>query len=300
MRHLNFRHLEYFWTVANEGSIARAAEILHITPQTISGQLKLLEDTVGSPLFQRVGRGLALSDLGLRVKRYADEIFAVGAELSQAIRSGEGFAYSRFDVGLVNAIPKLIACRILAPLLGGDAPVRLDCTQGTLQDLLAQLSVHRLDLVISDSPLPPGLGVKAFNHRLGDSPIAFFAGGGELQRYRRNFPASLQGAPVLLPRHGSALRRELDDWFIRSGVSPLVVGEFDDSALLKVFGASGAGLFPAPAAIEEEVGRRYDARLIGILDDVRENYIAISPERRLKHPALQALIERARGQLFGG
>ena len=298
MRHLNYNHLHYFWTVACEGSIARASETLHLTPQTISGQLKLLEGVVGSPLFQRAGRGLVLTDTGRMVKQYADEIFTVGAELSQRVRSGQPQASPVLTVGIVNSIAKLISYRVLEPALSGPEKVRIVAREADLETLLAELALHRLDLVISDRPVPVGLGVKAYNHQLGDSVIAFFTGKRLAGRYRRNFPRCLDGAPMLLPTHTTALRRELDDWFDRVDVRPQLVAECDDSALMKVFGEAGAGVFPAPLAIAAEVERMYHASLIGQAHEVRESYIAISPERRLKHPAVLDLIDRARSQLF--
>lgn len=298
MRHLNYNHLQYFWTVANEGSIARASEVLHITPQTISGQLKLLDDVVGAPLFQRAGRGLALTDTGRLVKHYADEIFALGAELSQAVRGTQGRPNPVLNVGIVSSIPKLIAYRVLEPAISGSEPLKVVCVEGSLEGLLADLAVHRLDLIISDHPIPVGMSVKAYNHLLGDSCIAFFSKPAAVRRYRSGFPGSLNGAPMLLPLHASALRRVLDDWFEQAEVDPGVVAEFDDSALLKVFGAAGAGVFPAPQAIAAEIERMYSARVIGVVEDLRETYYAISPERRLKHPAVLDIIEKAREQLF--
>jgi LysR family transcriptional activator of nhaA len=298
MRHLNYNHLLYFWTVACEGSIARAAETLHLTPQTISGQLKLLEGVVGSPLFQRAGRGLVLTDTGRMVKQYADEIFTVGAELSQRVRSNQPQASPVLTVGIVNSIAKLISYRVLESALSGSDRVRIVAREADLETLLAELALHRLDLVISDRPVPVGLGVKAYNHHLGESVIAFFTCKRLARRYQRDFPNSLDGAPMLLPTHTTALRRELDDWFDRVDVRPQLVAECDDSALMKVFGEAGAGIFPAPLAIATEVERMYHASLIGQADEVRESYIAISPERRLKHPAVLDLIDRARSQLF--
>ncbi len=297
MRHLNYSHLHYFWTVANEGSIARASEVLHITPQTISGQLKLLDESVGEPLFQRAGRGLVLSDTGRLVKQYADEIFSLGAELSQVVK-GQQAQTRVLHVGIVNSIAKLIAYRVLSPSLSGENPVRLECYEGDLNDLLADLAVHRLDMVISDRPIPVGMNVKAYNHKLGSSVIAFFSKPAAVRRYRSNFPESLRDAPLLLPVHASAMRRELNDWFERVDIEPRVVAEFDDSALLKMFGAAGAGVFPAPYAIAPEIERMYGARIVGLAEDVRETYMVISPERKLKQPAVLEIIERAREQLF--
>ncbi|MEM1112186.1 MAG: transcriptional activator NhaR [Pseudomonadota bacterium] len=297
MRHLNYNHLQYFWSVANEGSIVAASEVLHLTPQTISGQLKLLEESVGSPLFQRVGRGLVLTDTGRVVKRYADEIFALGGELAQVVRGGES-SLQVLHVGILDSIPKLIAYRILQPAFAAQESIRLVCTEGAFEDLLADLAVHRLDLVISDRPIPAGARVKAFTHPLGKSQIAIFAKPAALRRYRNRFPESMDGAPILMPTHGAGLRRELEDWLDRSGIEPRCIAEFDDSALLKVFGAAGAGLFPAPAAIASEIERTYGARVVGVIEEVEESYLAISPERRVKHPVVMSLIERARDQIF--
>lgn len=299
MRHLNYNHLHYFWTVANEGSIARASEVLHITPQTISGQLKLLDEAVGEPLFQRAGRGLVLTDAGRLVKHYADDIFNLGAELSRVVRGQQGRSHAVLNVGIVNSIAKLITYRILEPALAGEEPVRVVCSEASLESLLAELAVHRLDLVISDRQIPPGMNVKAYNHRMGGSAVSFFARQRDASRYRRSFPQSLDGAPMLLPTAGTQLRRELDDWFERVDVQPRIIAEFDDSALLKAFGQAGAGVFPAPAVITPEIERMYHARAIGQIEDVREDYVAISPERRLKHAAVVQIIETARRQLEG-
>lgn len=297
MRHLNYSHLQYFWTVANEGSIARAAELLHITPQTISGQLKLLDEAVGEPLFQRAGRGLVLTDTGTLVKQYADDIFALGGELAQVVR-GRQAASQVLNVGIVHSIAKLISYRVLQPVVAADSGMRLSCVEGDLDELLADLAVHRLDLVLSDRRMPVNTSVKAYNHTLGDSAIALFSKPSAIRRYKANFPQSLDGAPMLMPGRGSAMRRELDDWFEQVGIEPRVVAEFEDSALLKMFGAGDAGVFPAPAAIAPEIERMYSARVIGMAEGVRETYLAISPERRLKNPAVLSIIERAREQLF--
>jgi len=298
MRHLNYNHLYYFWTVACEGSIARASESLHLTPQTISGQLKLLDEAVGSALFQRQGRGLALTDTGRLVKRYADDIFTAGAELSEVVRGHQPQSHPILSVGIVNSLAKLITYRVLEPAFSLETPVQVVCREADLETLLAELAIHRLDLVISDRPIPVGFGVKAYNHQLGESAIGFFAARGVAARYRKNFPQSLEGAPVILPLHDTALRRELDHWFERVEVRPRVAAQCDDSALIKVLGSAGAGLFPAPLAISAEVEKTYNARLIGEVDGVRETYLAISPERRLKHPAVLDIIAQARSQLF--
>ncbi len=298
MRHINYNHLQYFWTVANEGSVARAAEVMHVTPQTISGQLKLLEDYIGEPLFQRAGRGLVLSDTGRLVKRYADDIFAVGAELSSLVRGRQLHGYPVLHVGIVNSIPKLTAYRILKPVMSSEQRVRLVCQEADLESLLGGLALHRLDIVISDRPIPVGVQVKAYNHELGQGCIAFFVSRRLAARYKREFPGCLQGAPMLLPTTGSALRRDLDDWFERVGVRPEVVAEFDDSALMKAFGQAGAGVFPAPASIAAEIERMYHTGKIGEVEALKETYLAISPERRLRHPAVVAMMDMARENLF--
>ena len=297
MRHLNYSHLLYFWPVAREGSIARASETLHLTPQTISGQLKLLEESVGEPLFHRVGRGLALSETGRIVNQYADEIFALGAELTQRVKRKELGVPLALNVGIVNSIPKLIAYRILEPALSMADPVRIVCRESDLDALLGDLAVHRLDLVLSDRAIPAGLNVRAYNHRLGASGVSLFAHRRIARRYERKFPASLEGAPLLLPVESNALRRDLDDWFDRQGITPRVVAEFDDSALLKAFGEAASGIFPAPDAIAAEVQDMYHSRRVGPIDGVSETFYAISPERKLKHPAVLRITESARDSL---
>ncbi len=299
MRHLNYQHLLYFWTVAREGSIARAAEVLHLTPQTISGQLKQLEARVGAPLFRKAGRGLVLSETGRMVRQYADDIFSLGAELAQRVQTELSDLPTTLHVGIVNSIAKLIAYRILEPALAQHEGLRIVCREGDLDRLLGDLAVHRLDLVLSDRPIPTGLNVRAYNHRLGESGVSFYVGKSQAARYRRNFPECLHEAPVLLPVDGSALRRGLDDWFDRVGVAPRVVAEFDDSALLKAFGQAGAGLFPAPSTIAVQVEQMYHVRRVGQAEGVTESYYAISPERRLKHSAVVHITEVARGLTFG-
>jgi LysR family transcriptional activator of nhaA len=298
VRHLNYTHLLYFWTVAREGSIAKASEVLHLTPQTISGQLKILEQSIGEPLFERVGRGLALTDTGQVVNQYADEIFMLGAELTQRVRSSQALIPTSLNVGVVNSIPKLVALRVLEPALTMDDPVKIICQEGDLDRLLGDLAVHRLDLVISDRPIPAGTNVKAYNHALGESHISFFAHRSIARKYQKRFPQSLDGAPMLLPNQTSPLRRGLDEWFDDMDITPLTVAEFDDSALLKAFGEAALGVYPAPAAIADEVASMYHSVELGAVDSISESYFAISPERKLKHPAILQITEVARAKLF--
>ena len=297
MRHLNYNHLLYFWTVAREGSIAKATKSLHLTPQTISGQLKLLEESVGEPLFHRVGRGLSMTETGHMVYQYADEIFMLGAELTSRVKTGRVILPAVLSVGIVNSIPKLVASRILQPVFDSEIPVRLICSEGGLEGLLGDLAVHQLDLVLSDRPIPAGLSVKAFSHALGTSEIALFGRKGTTRRYEKNFPLCLDNAPILLPTMDNPIRRALDDWFDQNNVSPTLIAEFEDSALMKAFGQAGNGIFPSPAAISAEVEQMYHARRIGPAIPVEEKYFAISPERKLKHPAVLNIIEAARNQL---
>ncbi len=298
MRHLNYNHLLYFWTVAREGSISRASEVLHLTPQTISGQLKLLEKSVGQPLFNRAGRRLVLSDMGQVVYEYADEIFSVGAELANVVRGNQLSGPKTLNVGIVNSMPKLIAERIVAPALTDDNPVRVRCQEASLEALLSELAIHRLDIVLSDQPVPDGLSLKAYNHRLGTSGMSFFVKKGMARSYRNRFPESLADAAMLLPSQHSALRRRLDDWFEANGITPRIAGEFDDSALLKAFGQAGLGVFAAPTVIQDEVCRMYRASVVGETDDIEERFYAISSERKLKHESVVLITDLARKDLF--
>lgn len=297
MRHLNYNHLLYFWTVAREGSVARAAEVLHLTPQTISGQLKLLQESIGCELFQRVGRGLVLTDTGRLVEQYADEIFNLGSELSQRVKGYAPGAPIAFHVGIVNSIPKLIACRILEPALSADEAIKMSCHESELDALLADLAVHKLDLVLSDRPIPSSMSVRAYNHELGSSALSFFGAPALIEKYKKPFPDCLDGAPVLLPTKGNALRRDLTDWFENVGVMPRIVADFDDSALLKVFGESGVGFFPAPSVMSKQVEAIYGVQCLGDVEGVFERFYLVSPERRIKHPAVVAITEAAKTSL---
>jgi LysR family transcriptional regulator, transcriptional activator of nhaA len=297
MRHLNYNHLLYFWTIAREGSISKASETLFVTPQTISGQLKLLEEAIGKPLFHRIGRRLTLTETGEVMNQYADEIFTLGSELSQRMKSAEPGTPLGLNVGIVNSIAKLIAYRILEPALREKDELKIVCFENDMDKLLADLAVHRLDLVISDRPIPAGLNVKAYNHQLGESGIGFFAARHRAARYVDKFPASLDRARMLLPLSSTAMRRRLDDWFEQNDIRPVVVAEFDDSALMKAFGEADVGVFPAPTVIAEKIENMYNAKLIGVAGALTEKYYAISPERKIKHPAVRLITERARTQL---
>lgn len=297
MRHLNYNHLLYFWTVSKEGSVAKAAESLHLTPQTISGQLKMLEDSIGEPLFQRVGRGLVMTEMGRVVEQYADEIFNLGSELTQRVKSKQPGVPVTFNVGIVNSIPKLIAYKILEPALQLSEPINVVCLESDLDSLLGDLAIHKLDLVLSDRCIPPGLNVKAYSHELGSSSLSFFGTESLISQFPGAFPNMLDAAPILLPVKDHALRRNMDDWLDTKRVSPKIVAEFDDSALLKVFGQGGKGFFPAPTAMKRQVERMYNVKAIGDIDGVNEQFFVISPERKLKHPAVIEITQAARSSL---
>jgi LysR family transcriptional activator of nhaA len=298
MAHLNLKHLRYFWAVASNGSIARASEVLHLTPQTISGQLRELEDQMGSKLFAKSGRNLILTDIGRLVFSYADEMFRISDELQDVLAGRIPGGGMTLTVGIAMVVPKLLAHRVLAPALAMKEPLRLVCVEKPLVDLLADLSVHKLDLVLADSPLNPALNIRAYNHTLGESPVSFFAAKDQVERWLDGFPDSLEAAPMLMPTSSSALRRTLDLWFERIGVKPRIVAEIEDRALMKTFGEGGAGIFTSPQAVEHDVLAKYDVGVIGRTDEVTERFYAISAERRIKHPAVSAITEAARTGLF--
>ena len=299
MEWLNYHHLLYFWVVACHGSVTRAAAELRLAQSTVSTQLRTLEEVLGEKLFARTGRRLVLTDVGRLVFRYADEIFGLGRELLETVKGRPTGQPMRLTVGIADAVPKLIAYRLLRPALAVAEPVRIICREDKPDRLLAELAVHGLDLVLSDTPIGPTTKVRAFNHLLGECGVTFFGTPALARTCRRGFPRSLGGAPVLLPTDNTALRRSLDDWFESEGVRPRVVSEFEDSALLMAFGQAGMGLFPAPSAIERQVRSQYGVAVVGRLNAVCERFYAISGERRLKHPAVVAISEAARQRVFG-
>lgn len=295
---INYKHLHYFWAVAREGGVVSASERLHLTPQTVSGQLRVLEEYLGVDLFRRVGRGLELTDSGRLVLSYADEIFSLGGELEEVVRQLPGDLPQLFRVGIVDALPKSIAHRILAPALKMQEPVRLVCREGDFDTLLGELAVHRLDLVLADRPIPSSMSTRCFNHKLGECGISFLATNELKKSLTGDFPHCLDGAPLLLPSSGNQLRSGIDHWVDKHRIQPRTIAEFDDSALMKAFGQEGAGIFIAPTAIEPSVERQYRATSIGRIDEVKERFYAISVERRVTHPIVSALLESARDSLF--
>ena len=300
MEWLNYHHLLYFWAAARAGSVTRASQELNLTQPTLSGQIRTLERRLGHPLFSRQGRRLVLTEAGELVFRYADEIFGLGRELLETVRGRPTGQALQFRVGVVDAVPKAVAYRLLVPALECGGDVKLVAVEGKLSSLIGELALHRLDLVLSDAPLPAGSAVRAFSHLLGESGVDFFGAAALARRFRPGFPGSLDGAPVLLPTEGTSLRDALQGWFERRGLKPKVVGEFEDGALLKAFGQSGRGLFPAPSAIRSEIRRQFDVQSLGRVPEVTERFFALSAERRLRHPAVVALSESARNRLFAG
>jgi LysR family transcriptional regulator, transcriptional activator of nhaA len=299
MEWLNYHHLLYFWLVAREGGLAGASVKVRLAQSTLSGQIRALEISLGEKLFARSGRRLVLTEMGRVVFRYAEEIFTVGRELQDAVKGRPVGRPLSLNVGVADVVPKLVARRLLEPALKLAEPIHLVCREDRPDRLLAELAVHDLDVVLSDAPVNPSIRVRAFNHLLGECGIVFCGNQKLAAAYRRKFPRSLDGAPVILPTENTTLRRSLDTWFTAQGIRPNVVGEFEDSALLKVFGEAGMGLFPVSSVIAAEVQRQSRVRLVGRVDEVRERFYAISVERRLKHPAVVAISQEARQKLFG-
>ena len=298
MESLNLNHLHYFWTVASEGTIAKAADKLLLTPPTISTQLGQLERSLGQKLFKRSGRTLELTETGRVVFRYADDMFSIGRELLGQVSRGTGGGPVSLNIGVVNALPKLITYHLLQPALQLPEGVKLFVHHDALDVLLIELTVHSIDLVISDSPVTPAMKVRAFNHLLGESPLSIVGSRTLAATYRPNFPNSLNGAPFLLPSRANSVRRELDRWLDSQEIKPEVRCEIDDSALLKVLGQAGVGLFAVPTVIEQDVCRQYAVETIGRIEGLREQYYAISGERKLKHPAVVAISNSAREDFF--
>lgn len=303
---MNYKHLQYFWTVVRSGGVLRASEQLHLAPQTLSGQIRLLEERLGQRLLRKAGRGVEPTEAGRLVMQYADEIFGLGAELQDALRGDRaGAPAPLLRIGIADSVPKSVAYHVVEPALRGDSPLRLQCAEGKLPALLGDLALRRLELVLSDVPMPGHLGVKAFTHLLGRSRIAFFAAPALLarmdttaRRARAKFPGCLSGLPLLLPGADSALRPRVDAWLREQGIAPRIAAEFDDGALMKAFGREGRGAFPAPAVLAKEIERQYGVVTLGVAPDLVEEFYGISAERRITHPAVAAITRSVRNELF--
>lgn len=295
---MNYKHLHYFWVVAKEGSIAKASNRLHVTPQTISGQLSLLESALSVELFVKAGRNIEMTETGRLVLNYTDEIFSLGSELEQVLHNEPEGRPQLFRVGVADVVPKSIAQRILLPALQMPEPTRMICKETGLDSLLAELSIHRLDLVLADRPIPPNISTRGFSHKLGECSVSFFATKSLIDQFNRPFPQCLNGAPILLPSLGNQLRADLDQWLSKSRIHPKIVAEFDDSALMKSFGQEGVGIFVAPTVISNEVEEHFKVTAIGQVEEIKESFYAISVERRVSNAITSAVIKAANSTLF--
>ena len=298
MEWLNYHHLFYFWNVAKEGTVTAAAKELHVARTTVTAQIRELEKSAGAKLFRKSGRYLELTEYGQQVYHYAEEIFSIGRELTDFMRTGVPGNTKKFVVGMPDVVPKLVAFELLKPAIHHPEGFQIVCYGGKLPELMADLALHKLDLIIADSVAPPTVDVRAYSHRLGQCGISFLAVPEIAKKYRRKFPWSLTGAPLCLPTDHTAVRRALNHWMDDNDVHPKIVAEFEDSALLKVFGQSGLGIVPIPMAIEKEVKTQYGMQLVGRLEDVVERFFAISVEKRVHHPAVLAIVKQARSKIF--
>ena len=296
---MNFKHLHYFWVTAKAGGIVRAGEQLHTTPQTLSGQIKLLEAWLGRQLFRKSGRQLELTDEGRLALGYADQIFTLGAEMEAALRQASGGQKTlEFRVGVADSVAKSVVYHLLEPALAMAQPVRLICSEGKFPDLLAQLALHRLDLVLADEPMSGRVSIKAFNHPLGSTPMSFFCTPALRALLKGDFPQCLSDAPLLIQSASSSVRKQLDSWFTQHQIHPRIIGEFDDGALMKAFGREGRGIFMSASVLEAETRAQYGVEVIGQTDEMVEDFFAISVERRITHPCVAAITQAARGQLL--
>jgi len=297
MNWLNYHHLQYFWAVSQEGSVAKASEKLHVTPATISIQLRDLEKQLGVKLFRKAGRGLALTEMGTAVQSYANDIFATGQELLDMVHGRPGEGPMLFRVGIKDVMPKLIAYQLLEPTLQTAQEIRVACHEGDVTRLIADLAIHKLDVVLSDTPIDPSMKVKAYSHLLGESDVVLVGTKELAKKVRKDFPDSLNSTPILLPMKDTVLRRSLDIWFDENQIRPQIRGEFEDSAMMKIMGKAGVGVFPVTAIISEEVQAMYRVESIAKVPGVTERFYALSVERKIKHPAVLAISEVARKKL---
>ncbi len=299
MRWLNYHHLYYFWSVAKAGSVTQACRKLRLSQPAVSAQIRSLEETLGDKLFERHSRGLRLTELGRLTFKYADEIFALGGELLNRVKGSSHSKVPTLHVGIADVVPKFLAYRLIEPALRAKPKPHIVIHEDKSERLISELGTKELDVVISDSPMPHHSKVKAYNHFLGECGITFMATEKIAKQYQRNFPASLHGAPLMLPSDVAAVRRELNHWFEQEEVEPEIVAEFQDTALMKTFARKGHGILPLPVAVEREVMHEYGLRVVGRVDRVKERFYLISVERRVKHPSVLTICEQAHERLFG-
>ena len=296
---MNFKHLHYFWVTAKAGGIMRAGEQLHTTPQTLSGQIKLLEEWLGRKLFRKSGRQLELTEDGRLALGFADQIFGLGHDMEVALREARGGQrVMDFSVGIADSVAKSVAYRLLEPALSIATPVRLICVEGKFNDLLAQLALQRLDLVIADEPMSKRISVKAFNHLLGSTAMSFFSTPALKAKLKGDFPQCLNDAPMLIQGASASVRQQLEGWLTRHQIHPRVIGEFDDGALMTAFGREGRGVFMSPTVLEAETIAQFGVEVIGRSSELVEEFFAVSVERRITHPCVVAITDAARGRLF--
>jgi LysR family transcriptional regulator, transcriptional activator of nhaA len=298
MEFLNYHHLRYFWVVAREGGLTKAAPKLHVSQPTISAQIQALEGVLGEKLFRRTGRNLVLTDIGQHVLSYAEEIFSIGQDLLSSVKQRPTSRPLRFHLGVADALPKLVTYRIIEPIFSLQQPVQVSCWETKVSDMLVELAAYRLDIVLADEPASSGVNARIFNHLLGECGVTFCAEAALAKKLRRGFPKSLNGAPALLPMANTGLRRSIEKWFHANGIRPRLVGEFEDPALLHVLAFHGLGFIPVATLVAKEAATRFRFGVIGQTDACRQRFYAITPERKLTHPAVTAITSDARRRLL--
>ncbi|MGO9587619.1 MAG: LysR family transcriptional regulator [Limisphaerales bacterium] len=294
MEFLNYHHLRYFWAVAKEGGLRKAAEKLHVSQPTISAQIAALESVLGEKLFWRTGRNLVLTETGQQVLGYAEEIFSIGQELLSSVKQRPTLRPLRMHLVVADALPKLVAYRIIEPIFRLPQPVQVSCWEAKVSDMLIELAAHRLDLVLADQPASSGAPANVFNHFLGECGITFCAEPHLAAKLRRGFPGSLNEAPALLPMSNSGLRRSLERWFHSTGVRPQLVGEIEDPAFVHILALHVLGFIAVPTLVAKETMAQFGFRTVGRTEECRQQFYAITAERKRTHPAIQAIISKAR------
>lgn len=297
MEFLNYHHLRYFWVVAKEGGLRKAAEKMHVSQPTISAQIAALEGVVGEKLFRRGGRALALTEAGQHVLIYAEEIFSIGQDLLDSVKQRPTSRPLRLRLGVADALPKLVTYHIIKPIFSLPQLVQLSCWETKVSDMLVELTAYRLDLVLADEPASSGVTTNVFNHFLGECGVTFCAEPRLAAKLRRGFPKSLHGAPALLPMSNSGLRRSLEKWFHATGIRPRLAAEVEDPAFVNVLALQGLGFMTVPTLVAKEIVTRFGFRAIGRTDDCKQQFYAITPERKLAHPAVAAITSHAKAAL---
>jgi LysR family transcriptional activator of nhaA len=296
---LNFKHLRYYWMVAKLGSVTKAAEQLHLTAHTISGQIKEFEEFLGVELFRKIGRNIELTDEGRRILSYADTIFSTSEQLLNDLREQSPIRRRNLRIGIADAVPKIIAYRLIEPALALNEMIRINCREGRLDLLLGELASHKLDMIIADRPMPTNSNVRAYNHLLGECGLTVFATAALAKQFKGTFPANLNKAPFLIPGEDVAIQSRLLRWFEEHTIQPIIVGEFDDGALMKAFGGAGVGFFVAPSAMAEDICQQHGVIAVGDITHIIEQIYVITTERRLSDPGIIAICQTAKRDIFG-